>query len=87
MITMLALYRRPDGGPEAQQTFERRYAEEPGLAWLSMINEGNFGNFYKEIRLIPEWTAAWNQWVSRRTANCWRAAVRMARSACGTSKI
>jgi uncharacterized protein (TIGR02118 family) len=28
MITMLALYRRPDGGPEAQETFERRYAEE-----------------------------------------------------------
>jgi len=28
MITMLALYRRPDAGPEAQETFERRYAEE-----------------------------------------------------------
>lgn len=28
MITMLALYRRPDGGAEAQETFERRYAEE-----------------------------------------------------------
>ena len=28
MITMLALYRRPDGGHEAQETFERRYAEE-----------------------------------------------------------
>ena len=28
MITMLALYRRPEGGPEAQETFERRYAEE-----------------------------------------------------------
>src|ERR1051326_2505504 len=23
----------------------RRYADEPALAWLSMINEGNFGNF------------------------------------------
>ena len=28
MTTLLALYRRPDGGPEAQATFERRYAEE-----------------------------------------------------------
>ena len=26
MTTLLALYRRPDGGPEAQATFERRYA-------------------------------------------------------------
>src|SRR5512134_624991 len=28
MTTLLALYRRPDGGPAAQQTFERRYAAE-----------------------------------------------------------
>lgn len=28
MTTLLALYRRPDGGPEAQATFERRYATE-----------------------------------------------------------
>ncbi len=28
MTTLLALYRRPDGGPEAQTTFERRYASE-----------------------------------------------------------
>ena len=28
MTTMLALYRRPEGGAEAQATFERRYAEE-----------------------------------------------------------
>ncbi len=28
MTTLLALFRRPDGGPEAQATFERRYAEE-----------------------------------------------------------
>ena len=28
MTTMLALYRRPEGGPEAQEAFERRYAEE-----------------------------------------------------------
>lgn len=28
MTTLLALFRRPDGGPEAQATFERRYASE-----------------------------------------------------------
>jgi uncharacterized protein (TIGR02118 family) len=28
MTTLLALYRRPEGGPEAQATFERRYAAE-----------------------------------------------------------
>ena len=28
MTTLLVLFRRPDGGPDAQATFERRYAEE-----------------------------------------------------------
>jgi uncharacterized protein (TIGR02118 family) len=28
MTTLLALYRRPDGGPDAVATFERRYATE-----------------------------------------------------------
>jgi uncharacterized protein (TIGR02118 family) len=28
MTTLLVLYRRPDGGPEAQATFERRYGAE-----------------------------------------------------------
>jgi uncharacterized protein (TIGR02118 family) len=28
MTTLLALYRRPDGGPKALETFERRYATE-----------------------------------------------------------
>jgi uncharacterized protein (TIGR02118 family) len=28
MTTLLALFRRPDGGPDAQATFERRYADE-----------------------------------------------------------
>ena len=28
MTTLLALFRRPDGGPEALTTFERRYAGE-----------------------------------------------------------
>jgi uncharacterized protein (TIGR02118 family) len=28
MTTLLVFYRRPDGGPDAQATFERRYATE-----------------------------------------------------------
>lgn len=28
MTTLLALYRRPEGGPDAQATFERRYTTE-----------------------------------------------------------
>lgn len=28
MTTLLVLFRRPDGGPEALETFERRYAAE-----------------------------------------------------------
>ncbi|MCZ7637829.1 MAG: hypothetical protein M5U12_18415 [Verrucomicrobia bacterium] len=45
---------------------QRRYADEPALAWLSMINEGNFGNFLKDLRTYPEWQQAWNGWLARR---------------------
>jgi hypothetical protein len=44
----------------------RRYADEPALAWIAMINEGNFGNFLKEIQTIPEWKLAWNGWLAKR---------------------
>ena len=42
-----------------------RYADDPALAWLSMINEGNFGNFQGELRNIPEWNKAWNAWLRK----------------------
>ncbi|HNQ88185.1 MAG TPA: hypothetical protein PKM73_06205 [Verrucomicrobiota bacterium] len=42
----------------------RSYASEPALAWLSMINEGNFGNFLKDLRTFPEWRQAWNRWLT-----------------------
>lgn len=45
---------------------KRRYAEEPALAWIALINEGNFGNFFRDIQAIPEWKQAWNQWLARR---------------------
>jgi uncharacterized protein (TIGR02118 family) len=47
MTTLLALYRRPDGGPDAEATFERRYTDEhlplvartPGLreTWIGRL--------------------------------------------------
>jgi hypothetical protein len=48
---------------------QRPYADEPALAWLAMINEGNFGNFYKDIQTIPEWKTAWNNWLAKRYPN------------------
>ncbi|MBN2505176.1 MAG: hypothetical protein JXQ71_00635 [Verrucomicrobia bacterium] len=47
---------------------KRRYADEPALAWLAMINEGNLGNFFGDIRAFPEWTRAWNRWLAKRYA-------------------
>lgn len=46
----------------------RRYADEPALAWLCMINEGNFGNYMTEMRAIPEWQQAWAKWLAARQA-------------------
>jgi hypothetical protein len=45
---------------------QRRYADEPALAWLAMINEGNFGNFFKDIQTFSEWKQAWNRWLAKR---------------------
>ncbi|GMV83947.1 MAG: hypothetical protein AMXMBFR7_51310 [Planctomycetota bacterium] len=45
---------------------KKSYAEDPALAWLSMVNEGNFGNYYGELKSIPEWQAAWNRWLTTR---------------------
>ncbi len=57
MTTLIALYRRPDGGPEALSAFERAYAEghlplvarTPGLLGLratrvsgSLLGDGDF---------------------------------------------
>ena len=41
MTTLLALFRRPDGGPEAQATFERRYVAEhlPLIAGTPALRE------------------------------------------------
>jgi len=45
MTTLLVLYRRPDGGPEAQASFERRYTEEhlPLVAATPGLRETRIG--------------------------------------------
>jgi len=43
------------------------WAQDPALAWLSLINEGNPGNFIGDTtqRLKRDWIAAWNAWLTR----------------------
>jgi len=41
----------------------KRLAEEPALAWISLINEGPIGG------TSPEWVAAWNHWLAARYPN------------------
>ncbi len=44
----------------------RTYAEEPALAWIALINEGNLGNFVRTFHTMPDWKRAWNQWLRQR---------------------
>ena len=46
-------------------------AEDPALAWLSMINEGNPGNFIGRLsdRIKPDWQKAWNAFLAERYGN------------------
>ena len=47
------------------------YAKDPTLAWLSMINEGNFGNYLGKMddRIKADWQKAWNAFLVHRYAN------------------
>jgi len=42
----------------------RAYAKEPALAWIALVNEGNFGNYLNEIRSISEWRREWKTWLA-----------------------
>ncbi|HOX07634.1 MAG TPA: hypothetical protein PK280_14640 [Planctomycetota bacterium] len=42
----------------------RAYKDEPGLAWLSLINEGNLGNYVGLMKEIPDYRKAWNRWLA-----------------------
>lgn len=43
------------------------WAQDPALAWLSLINEGNPGNFIGSLtpRLKADWVRAWQDWLTR----------------------
>ncbi len=41
----------------------RAYKDEPGLAWISLINEGNLGNFVGLVKELPDYRRAWNAWL------------------------
>jgi hypothetical protein len=42
------------------------WAEDPAVAWICMINEGNPENFLGGLspRLTRDWQAAWNRWLA-----------------------
>lgn len=44
-----------------------RYADDPALAWLSLVNEGNVGNFIRSVsaRARTDWQHAWSAWLKR----------------------
>lgn len=48
----------------------RRYADEPALSWISLINEGNYWQFAGmwTIDKYPEWKEAWQTWLKRQKA-------------------
>ncbi len=43
-----------------------RLADDPAIAWISLINEGPLSNNWDKIREMPEWKAAWNAWLQER---------------------
>ncbi len=48
-----------------------RYADDPALAWISLVNEGNPGNFIDRLEgaLRDDWQSGWNRWLSKRYPN------------------
>ena len=46
----------------------RSLAQEPALAFVSLVNEGNHGNNMGVYRNYPEWRAAWKAWLEKERA-------------------
>ena len=44
----------------------RRVAEEPALAWISLINEGPIAGAWGGVKKTPAWSTAWNRWLATR---------------------
>lgn len=61
---------------------KRAYKDEPGLAWLALVNEGNVANFASLAADIPDYRTAWNRWLAERyptrgaLAEAWGAALK-----------
>lgn len=43
----------------------RRLAEEPALAWISLVNEGGIGMGGFSPDKYPEWKPRWNAWLAK----------------------
>ena len=47
----------------------RRYAEEPALAWISLVNEGNIDGLSGPVfASSPGWQEAWDAWLAEKKA-------------------
>lgn len=44
---------------------KRRLCDEPALAAICLINEGNHGNDMGRYGRLPEWRTAWQDWIAR----------------------
>jgi hypothetical protein len=46
----------------------RRYADEPGMPFIAMVNEGSIGYAMKEARETPQMQDAWLAWLKEKRA-------------------
>ena len=47
----------------------RRYADEPAIAWISLVNEGNIDEVSAfDCQSRPGWQEKWERWLSRKKA-------------------
>ena len=46
----------------------RTYAEEPGIGWLCLVNEGNPANSTEGHKRIPAFAERWRKWLAGRRA-------------------
>lgn len=47
----------------------KRVADDPTVAWISLINENNassYSGIWDAILTLPEWKTAWNSWLAAR---------------------
>jgi hypothetical protein len=46
----------------------KRVADDPTVAWISLVNEGPVDGLWGIARKLPEWKTAWNKWLLARYA-------------------